>query len=122
LLVKRTWHTILVMKLYIQNQRVKCFFFLRLRFFFYWVISEQKIKYDVMMIMIVIIEVRKIDHPGEARMTCGRSPHHGEAMTWLRSDHHPGFARMTCGQSPHHGFAMTFEKLREIFEKLQNLY
>jgi hypothetical protein len=27
-------------------------------------------------------------HPGEARMTCGRSPHHGEAMTWSRSDHH----------------------------------
>jgi hypothetical protein len=51
----------------------------------------------------------KLDHPGEARMTCGRSPHHGSAMTWSRSDHHPGEARMTCGRSPHHGFAMTSE-------------
>jgi hypothetical protein len=29
---------------------------------------------------------------------------HGEAMTWSQSDHHPGGARMTCGRSPHHRY------------------
>jgi hypothetical protein len=41
------------------------------------------------------------DHGGFAWMTCGRSPHHGEAMTWSLCDHHPDRARMTCGRSPH---------------------
>jgi hypothetical protein len=28
-------------------------------------------------------------------------------MTWSLCDHHPGGARMTCGRSPHHDFTIT---------------
>jgi hypothetical protein len=68
--------------------------------------------YTMIVLMFLSIEFYKyatnnIDHPGRARMTCGRSPHHGRAMTWSLCDHHPGGARMTCGRSPHHGRAMT---------------
>jgi hypothetical protein len=62
--------------------------------------------------------VAKLRRPSEARIRqlCGRTPHHGKAMTWSQSDHHGGFAamtselrsdhpgraRMTCGLCPHH--------------------
>jgi hypothetical protein len=39
-------------------------------------------------------------------------------MTWSLCEHHPGGARMTCGRSPHHGdeATMTSSKQRFAFE------